>query len=186
MAILGALTDGRKSPYSEREWLEISKEGLDSLVNVAYVAVDLAESYASADADDANRSFYMSMAAVLLFLVFGTFSVLFISRRVAEPIRAIATQMRAVAGGDLEQAVPFQSRRDEIGQLAAALEVFRANALDKRRIEAELITSKEFAEESSRAKSNFLANMSHELRTPLNAVIGFAEILEKETFGPLG
>ncbi|HYM33618.1 MAG TPA: ATP-binding protein [Candidatus Cybelea sp.] len=42
------------------------------------------------------------------------------------------------------------------------------------------------AERANRAKSDFLANMSHELRTPLNAVIGFSELLRKETFGPLG
>lgn len=38
---------------------------------------------------------------------------------------------------------------------------------------------------ANRAKSEFLANMSHELRTPLNAVIGFAEIIKNEAFGPL-
>jgi two-component system cell cycle sensor histidine kinase PleC len=42
------------------------------------------------------------------------------------------------------------------------------------------------AETASKAKSEFLANMSHELRTPLNSVIGFAEILSCEGFGPLG
>jgi signal transduction histidine kinase len=42
------------------------------------------------------------------------------------------------------------------------------------------------AEAASKAKSQFLANMSHELRTPLNSVIGFAEILSAEGFGPLG
>jgi signal transduction histidine kinase len=36
-----------------------------------------------------------------------------------------------------------------------------------------------------RAKKSFLAAMSHELRTPLNAVIGFAEIIDAEVFGPL-
>jgi len=39
------------------------------------------------------------------------------------------------------------------------------------------------AEAANHAKSEFLANMSHELRTPLNAVIGFAEIMDLETFG---
>ncbi len=39
--------------------------------------------------------------------------------------------------------------------------------------------------EISRTKSDFLANMSHELRTPLNSVIGFSEVLQDETFGPL-
>ena len=42
------------------------------------------------------------------------------------------------------------------------------------------------AETANRAKSEFLANMSHELRTPLNAIIGFAEMMEHETFGALG
>ena len=38
----------------------------------------------------------------------------------------------------------------------------------------------------SDAKSRFLAMMSHELRTPLNSVIGFAEMMANEFFGPLG
>lgn len=40
--------------------------------------------------------------------------------------------------------------------------------------------------EALAAKNRFLAAMSHELRTPLNAVIGFAEIMCEELFGPVG
>jgi two-component system cell cycle sensor histidine kinase PleC len=42
------------------------------------------------------------------------------------------------------------------------------------------------ARKANRAKSRFLANMSHELRTPLNAIIGFSEMMQHQTFGPLG
>ena len=41
------------------------------------------------------------------------------------------------------------------------------------------------AEETSRHKSEFLANMSHELRTPLNSILGFSELLQAQTYGPL-
>ncbi|MGH7762045.1 MAG: histidine kinase dimerization/phospho-acceptor domain-containing protein, partial [Candidatus Dormibacteraceae bacterium] len=59
-------------------------------------------------------------------------------------------------------------------------------AIERKRVETQLIEAKNSAEGASRAKSEFLANMSHELRTPLNAIIGFSEILKQEALGPLG
>lgn len=63
-----------------------------------------------------------------------------------------------------------------------------ANLMDiteQKRAQEELIQAKNRAETANVAKTQFLANMSHELRTPLNAIIGFSEILEDQTFGPL-
>ncbi len=49
----------------------------------------------------------------------------------------------------------------------------------------ELANAKAIAESESKAKSQFLANVSHELRTPLNAIIGFSEIINSESLGPI-
>jgi PAS domain S-box-containing protein len=55
-----------------------------------------------------------------------------------------------------------------------------------KRAEEELLEAKRKAEQSSSAKSDFLAKISHEIRTPLNAIIGFADVMREERFGPVG
>jgi signal transduction histidine kinase/ActR/RegA family two-component response regulator len=49
-----------------------------------------------------------------------------------------------------------------------------------------LVEARDASEAANRAKSEFLATMGHELRTPLNAVIGFSQVMGRESFGPLG
>lgn len=57
---------------------------------------------------------------------------------------------------------------------------------DLKQAERALTDARDMARMADRKKSEFLANMTHELRTPLNAVIGFAEVLRDELYGPLG
>lgn len=55
----------------------------------------------------------------------------------------------------------------------------------RQKLRNDLVAAKQEAVSASQAKSDFLAGMSHEIRTPLNAMVGFAELLGRECYGPL-
>jgi signal transduction histidine kinase len=46
---------------------------------------------------------------------------------------------------------------------------------------AERKRAEETAAAANRAKSEFLANMSHEIRTPMNAILGYAQLLRRDS-----
>jgi PAS domain S-box-containing protein len=53
-------------------------------------------------------------------------------------------------------------------------------------IERKLETAREQAEQTSARKTELLQRISHEVRTPLHAILGFAEVMLEERFGPIG
>lgn len=52
---------------------------------------------------------------------------------------------------------------------------------ERKQVEVALQQAKAAAEASDLAKSMFLSAMSHELRTPLHAILGFAQVLQRDT-----
>jgi signal transduction histidine kinase/AmiR/NasT family two-component response regulator len=181
------LAVGRPPSIAHDDIVRQDQAGLRVLMAVAATAFDLSEARARDALSAADRDAALAATFMMLAIGLGVFAVLFINGRIVGPIAKVTVEMGEVAGGDLEGDIPYQDRRDEIGALARALNVFRRNALEKRRVENELVASRiavEAAEAASRLKSQFLANMSHEIRTPLNGVLGMAQVMEREELSP--
>jgi len=89
------------------------------------------------------------------------------------------TEMEIWGGTYLIGIYPMREEGRIIGAAFAARDITEKKLLDQERVE------KEKLEAINRHKSEFLATMSHELRTPLNSIIGFSELLQDQTFGPL-
>ena len=66
---------------------------------------------------------------------------------------------------------------DDDGNVVQMIE-YTLDITKRKKLEKELIESKEKAEAATQAKSSFLANMSHEIRTPLSGVLGMLELMD--------
>ncbi|OBZ94912.1 chemotaxis protein [Pararhizobium polonicum] len=69
---------------------------------------------------------------------------------IARPIEAITASMKALATGDTTTTIPFEGRADEIGAMAAAVAIFKANALANIQLEAEAASERSLTESERR------------------------------------
>jgi len=60
-----------------------------------------------------------------------------LTRSIQRPIVALTATVDAIAAGDLDTVVNCAERRDEIGRLARSMEIFRAGAIENRRLQHE-------------------------------------------------
>ena len=76
-------------------------------------------------------SFAMAVAMIVVLALAAVFGVIF-SRRLTDPLSRLNRTMRALADGDLSAEIDGLARRDELGDMARTVEVFRENAVKVR------------------------------------------------------
>jgi methyl-accepting chemotaxis protein len=102
-------------------------------------------------------------ASIGMLIALGAMAFSFLG--IARPIGRITASMGVLAAGDVDAAIPFASRKDEIGSMAAAVQVFRDNMIRTRELEAQQ------QEAERRAAAQRKAEM-HQLAAEFESAVG--------------
>ena len=121
---------------------------------------------AMAATDFATLTAYLSAALSVLAACGAT---AFVLLRVSRPIQAMTGAMTVLAAGDTGGEVPHRARRDEVGAMAAAVQVFKDNLIRTRRLEDETAQARLAAEEQRKAG---MRQMADDFEAAVGGIIG--------------
>jgi methyl-accepting chemotaxis protein len=128
-----------------------------------------------------RESLFMSIvwtvSGIVLLVVLG--GVLFMALGVVRPIAGMTAVMKSLSEGKLDVVIPSAQRRDEVGQMAKAVDVFRANA-----VEAKASREREAAQQLERQQrfermDALTRSFDDSVKGALQGLSGAAELMEK-------
>ena len=97
---------------------------------------------------EANTTIISSLSGLAVVFALGVIAALLIaSKGITAPITKLHKRMTSLAAGDTEASIEGQDRRDELGRMAAAVAVFRNNAIERARLEGEAEHNRSLTEE---------------------------------------
>ncbi|CDN46698.1 HAMP domain-containing methyl-accepting chemotaxis protein [Neorhizobium galegae] len=129
----------------EEEGARILNEELLPQIELARLPIMAMLNYNLSKVDDAykeSQDFFSTtvttsyaMTSICFLILFG--AGFYAVAGIANPVEKITTSMKGLADGNCAKEIPFAGRGDEIGAMAAAVEVFRLAAIDNERLVAE-------------------------------------------------
>ncbi|WP_376962312.1 CHASE3 domain-containing protein [Azospirillum sp. A26] len=137
------------------------KESMDGLrgkiAEIDKTERDLLAKRAVDQADAFSTSYTVNLAGSGGMIILAIAAGILLSRGIATPIRDMTAVMGRLAAGDNGVQIEGQQRHDEIGAMAQAVEVFKRNAIENTRLEAEQEQLKAKAEADRKASMAALA-----------------------------
>jgi len=107
-------------------------------------------------------------ATILVVTLFVVVVGALVGRGISRPIMAMTTAMKALAGGNKAANIPGIGRRDEIGEMASAVQVFKESMLEAERLRAEQDEAKTRNDADKKA---MMASLADELQAGVQGIV---------------
>jgi methyl-accepting chemotaxis protein len=145
-------------PIDSKEYFRSVTKAINVLLKLATTMGDMAGANAEQNAASSRQQFAITGLIALLALALAAFSLWVAFRRIVTPMTRMTNAMTKLAEGDNTVEIPCRDRRDEIGAMAAAVQVFKDNGIAMDRMRAEQEEMKRAAEQTRRQTMLDLAN----------------------------
>jgi methyl-accepting chemotaxis protein len=129
-------------------------------------------------AQDFSTARWFGWSGLLVALLVGALCAFGLTRTIAGAVQAMTRAMQTLAQGDTKVEIPARGRGDEIGAMAAAVQIFKENAIERIRLEAEQAAENEAKEKRSRAIEQLIGDFDGQMASILRTVSSAATELD--------
>jgi len=105
-----------------------------------------------------ERTIQVDAIIVVVVLVVVFVVAIFIATSISRPVRSMTRAMQTLADGDLSAEIPDDQRRDEVGEMAGALSIFKDNLVEMENMRGEREVERQKQEDANRQKMMELAD----------------------------
>jgi len=118
------------------------------------------------------------IVAVVVAIMIGLAAAWLIGFGISRPVSAITTAMQKLAEGDKTIAIPAEGQKDEIGDMAAALKVFKDSMIETERLQAEQAAAQETQLQRAKRLEELTTSFDEAVSQVLQSVAGAAEEMQ--------
>jgi methyl-accepting chemotaxis protein len=117
-----------------------------------------------------SNTIVLQLGMALLGVMLGLGLAFAVGRSIAAPISAMTEAMRKLAAGDKSIEIPARTAKDEIGQMAQAVEVFKQSIIEAERLDAEQRAEQQRKEKRREAIESHISGFDHSMGEALETL----------------
>ncbi len=146
---------------------QLSDEAVESFELLTELVTEQAFNFRENASDIQNNAYQLQSIAVFVSAVIAIITAVVLAKHIGSPIKGMTRSMSMLARGDLQIEIPALNRRDEIGNMASAVQVFKENA-------AEMDRMREQRQREQQAADKKLQESLHSFADGLEKTMGAA------------
>jgi methyl-accepting chemotaxis protein len=148
-----ASADGANYPMALPQWVDTSTPLLANILDVMEGANAASEGRTAEFLTRSERELMISVSLLLLGVALAAAGAVYALITIARPIRALTAGMRELADGNFAVVLAGLGRKDEIGDIAGAVETFKVKAADRARQESDEVLRRQKAEAEAQVRA---------------------------------
>ncbi len=166
---------GDEYGVTSAQWTEQATKAIGNLLAIQDASIIVSKNLLNEELGAVEQELLLNAVLLIIVLSVAAYNFWVVIFKVTGPLLQLTRRMNSLAGGDLEVEIIGAERKDELGEMAQAVQVFKDNAIERVRLEEQQAEAEQRAEADKKAAMEKLAqDFEERVQSIINTVAAAA------------